>query len=139
MNAVENDAYKLEQNVTANKQGAETSMDVIETYYGYIKGKENVINSVNSNIDSLYQLVSDTYERVLDTETPLTSLDGFNQIIIDAKDLAESYYDIGIKANDDITEYLNLIEVERKKIEQYEKNINEDQESINELVSLYSY
>ena len=52
--------------------------------------------------------------------------------------MAESYYDIGITANDDITEYLNLIEVERKKIEQYEKNINEDQESINELVSLYS-
>ena len=138
MNAVENDAYKLEQNVTANKQGAETSMDVIETYYGYIKSKEIVINSVNSNIDSLYQLVSDTYERVLDTNTPLTSLDGFNQIIIDAKDLAESYYDIGITANDDITEYLNLIEVERKKIEQYEKNINEDQESIDALVSLYS-
>jgi hypothetical protein len=138
MNAVELEAYKLDQNVTSNIQNAETSMDIIETYYGYIKNKEIVINSVNSNIDSLYQLVSDTYERVLDTNTPLTSLDGFNQIIIDAKDLAESYYDIGITANDDITEYLNLIEVERKKIEQYEKNINEDQESINELVSLYS-
>ena len=138
MNAVELEAYKLEQSVTSNIQNAETSMDVIETYYGYIKNKEIVINSVNSNIDSLYQLVSDTYKRVLDTNTPLTSLDGFNQIIIDAKDLAESYYDIGITANDDITEYLNLIEVERKKIEQYEKNINEDQESINELVSLYS-
>ena len=138
MNAVELEAYKLDQNVTSNIQNAETSMDVIETYYGYIKNKEIVINSVNSNIDSLYQLVSDTYERVLDTNTPLTSLDGFNQIIIDAKDLAESYYDIGITANDDITEYLNLIEVERQKIEQYEKNINEDQESINELVSLYS-
>jgi hypothetical protein len=138
MNAVELEAYKLEQSVTSNMQNAETSMDVIETYYGYIKNKEIVINSVNSNIDSLYQLVSDTYERVLDTNTPLTSLDGFNQIIIDAKDLAESYYDIGITANDDITEYLNLIEVERKKIEQYEKNINEDQESIDELVSLYS-
>ena len=111
MNAVELEAYKLEQSVTSNIQNAETSMDVIETYYGYIKNKEIVINSVNSNIDSLYQLVSDTYKRVLDTNTPLTSLDGFNQIIIDAKDLAESYYDIGITANDDITEYLNLIEV----------------------------
>ena len=78
MNAVELEAYKLEQSVTSNIQNAETSMDVIETYYGYIKNKEIVINSVNSNIDSLYQLVSDTYKRVLDTNTPLTSLDGFN-------------------------------------------------------------
>ena len=107
MNAVELEAYKLEQRVVANYQSAEQSISLLETYYNNVQNKEDVIDSVNYNINSLYNLINETYETAfdLDTPLPLTELDRFNEIIIDAKELTQTYYQVGLAANNDIINY----------------------------------
>jgi hypothetical protein len=140
MNAVELEAYKLEQDVVANYQGAEQSISLLETYYTNVQNKEGVIDSVNYNINSLYNLINETYEIAfdLDTPLPLTELDRYNEIIIDAKELSQTYYQVGLAANDDIIDYLKKIQNERDNVNKYIASMKEDQTELNNLVNSYS-
>ena len=140
MNAVELEAYKLEQRVVANYQGAEQSISLLETYYNNVQNKEDVIDSVNYNINSLYNLINETYEIAfdLDTPLPLTELDRYNEIIIDAKELSQTYYQVGLAANDDIIDYLKEIQNERDNVNDYIALMKEGQTELNNLVNSYS-
>jgi len=140
MNAVELEAYYLEQDVVANYQGAEQSISLLETYYTNVQNKEDVIDSVNYNINSLYNLINETYEIAfdLDTPLPLTELDRYNEIIIDAKELSQTYYQVGLAANDDIIDYLKKIQNERDNVNKYIASMKEDQTELNNLVNSYS-
>jgi hypothetical protein len=140
MNAVEFEAYKLEQRVVANYQGAEQSISLLETYYNNVQNKEDVIDSVNYNINSLYNLINETYETAfdLDTPLPLTELDRFNEIIIDAKELTQTYYQVGLAANNDIINYLKEIQSERDNVNDYIASMKDDQTELNNLVNSYS-
>ena len=140
MNAVELEAYKLEQDVVANYQGAEQSISLLETYYTNVQNKEDVIDSVNYNINSLYNLINETYEIAfdLDTPLPLTELDRYNEIIIDAKELSQTYYQVGLAANDDIIDYLKEIQNERDNVNDYIALMKEGQTELNNLVNSYS-
>jgi|TARA_Y100000389_G_scaffold185708_1_gene205375 hypothetical protein len=140
MNAVELEAYKLEQRVVANYQGAEQSISLLETYYNNVQNKEDVIDSVNYNINSLYNLINETYETAfdLDTPLPLTELDRFNEIIIDAKELTQTYYQVGLAANNDIINYLKEIQSERDNVNDYIASMKDDQTELNNLVNSYS-
>ena len=140
MNAVELEAYKLEQRVVANYQGAEQSISLLETYYTNVQNKEDVIDSVNYNINSLYNLINETYETAfdLDTPLPLTELDRFNEIIIDAKELTQTYYQVGLAANNDIINYLKEIQSERDNVNDYIASMKDDQTELNNLVNSYS-
>ena len=140
MNAVELEAYKLEQDVVANYQGAEQSISLLETYYTNVQNKEDVIDSVNYNINSLYNLINETYEIAfdLDTPLPLTELDRYNEIIIDAKELSQTYYQVGLAANDDIIDYLKEIQNERDNVNEYIALMKEGQTELNNLVNSYS-
>jgi len=140
MNAVELEAFKLEQDVVANYQGAEQSISLLETYYTNVQNKEDVIDSVNYNINSLYNLINETYEIAfdLDTPLPLTELDRYNEIIIDAKELSQTYYQVGLAANDDIIDYLKEIQNERDNVNDYIALMKEGQTELNNLVNSYS-
>ena len=140
MNAVELEAYYLEQDVVANYQGAEQSISLLETYYNNVQNKEDVIDSVNYNINSLYNLINETYETAfdLDTPLPLTELDRFNEIIIDAKELTQTYYQVGLAANNDIINYLKEIQSERDNVNDYIASMKDDQTELNNLVNSYS-
>ena len=140
MNAVELEAYYLEQDVVANYQGAEQSISLLETYYTNVQNKEDVIDSVNYNINSLYNLINETYETAfdLDTPLPLTELDRFNEIIIDAKELTQTYYQVGLAANNDIINYLKEIQSERDNVNDYIASMKDDQTELNNLVNSYS-
>ena len=140
MNAVELEAYKLEQDVVANYQGAEQSISLLETYYTNVQNKEGVIDSVNYNINSLYNLINETYEIAfdLDTPLPLTELDRYNEIIIDAKELSQTYYQVGLAANNDIINYLKEIQSERDNVNDYIASMKDDQTELNNLVNSYS-
>jgi hypothetical protein len=130
----------LEQRVVANYQGAEQSISLLETYYNNVQNKEDVIDSVNYNINSLYNLINETYETAfdLDTPLPLTELDRFNEIIIDAKELTQTYYQVGLAANNDIINYLKEIQSERDNVNDYIASMKDDQTELNNLVNSYS-
>jgi hypothetical protein len=137
MNAVELEAYDLEQVVDINTNYMGQSKSAIQTYYDKIIEEEKVINQVNINIGRLSTLVDDAYNNVMDQNTSVSDSEYFVQAISDANDLAKGYHDVGIQSQTNIEAYMGYILNEYDLIEQYANIIDQKKQEMDDLYTRY--
>ena len=137
MNAVELEAFDLEQDVDVNTNYMGQSKSAIQTYYDKIIEEEKVINQVNINIGRLSTLVDDAYNNVMDQNTSVSDSEYFVQAISDANDLAKGYHDVGIQSQTNIEAYMGYILNEYDLIEQYANIIDQKKQEMDDLYTRY--
>ena len=137
MNAVELEAYYLEQDVDVNTTYMGQSASAIQTYYDKIIEEEKVINQVNINIGRLSTLVDDAYNSVMDQNTSVSDSEYFVQAISDANVLTKGYHDVGIQSQTNIEAYRGYILDEYDLIEQNAIIIDQKKQEMDDLYTRY--
>ena len=137
MNAVELEAYNLEQAVDTNTYYIGQSVSAIETYYNRIIGEETTINQVNTDIGRLSTLVDDAYNGVMDQNTSVSDSEYFVQAISEAIDKAKGYHEVGTQSQTDIGIYASWILEEYDLIDQYAVIIDQKKREMDELYNRY--
>jgi len=137
MNAVELEAYKLEQDVDVNTNYMGQSASAIQTYYDKIIEEEKVIKQVNINIGRLSTLVDDAYNSVMDQNTSVSDSKYFVKAISEAIDKAKGYHDVGTQSQTNIGIYESWILEEYDLIKQYADIIDQKKGEMDELYNRY--
>lgn len=137
MNAVEFEAYTIEQVVDANTNYILQSASAIETYYNRIIQEEQDINQVNTNIGALSDAVDDAYNSVIDQNTSVSDSELLVQEILKANDLAKGYHDAGIQSQNNIGILKGWILNEYDLIEKYTSIIDQKKQEMNDLYTSY--
>tara|TARA_B100000768_G_C11162849_1_gene325318 strand:- start:446 stop:871 length:426 start_codon:yes stop_codon:yes gene_type:complete len=137
MNAVELEAYTIEQVVDANTNYILQSASAIETYYNRIIAEEEVINQVNTNIGTLSDVVDEAYNSVIDQNTSVSDSEFLVQEISKATDLAKGYHDTGIESENNIGILKAWILSEYGLIEDYTSIIDQKKQEMNDLYISY--
>jgi len=137
MNAVEREAYNLEQAVDINTNYIGQSAVAIETYYNRIIEEETIINQVNTGIGRLSTLVDDAYNDVMDQNTSVSDSKYFVKAISEAIDKAKGYHDVGTHSQTNIGIYESWILEEYDLIKQYADIIDQKKGEMDELYNRY--
>lgn len=137
MNAVEFEAYTIEQVVDANTNYILQSASAIETYYNRIIQEEQDINQVNTNIGTLSDVVDDAYNSVIDQNTSVSDSEFLVQEILKANDLAKGYHDAGIQYQNNIGILKGWILNEYDLIEKYTSIIDQKKQEMDDLYTSY--
>lgn len=137
MNAVELEAYTIEQVVDANTNYILQSASAIQTYYNRIIAEEEVINQVNTNIGTLSDVVDEAYNSVIDQNTSVSDSEFLVQEISKANDLAKGYHDTGIQSENNIGILKGWILSEYDSIEKYTSIIDQKKQEMDDLYTSY--
>ena len=138
MNAVELEAYDLEQKIASNSQlaydaslSSHSAAEAAQQQYSIIKNSETGIERIN-------QVIKETYDEIVKPGTTYVQSVEYLQLMKDAKVVLEAFYNASLRASNLANTHINLAREKGELVENYTKVVNDYSFNLQELASDYN-
>lgn len=138
MNAVELEAYDLEQKIASNSQLAYDASLSSHSAAEAAQQQYSIIQHSEAQIDTINQVIKETYDEIVKPGTTYVQSVEYLQLMKDAKVVLEAFYTASLSASNLATTHINLAREKGDKAENYTKDVNDYSAKLQELASDYS-
>ena len=138
MNAVEREAYNLEQHIASKSQlaydaslSSHSAAEAAQQQYLIIQDSETKIENIN-------QVMKETYDEITKPGTTYVQSVEYLQLMKDSKVVLEAFYNAALQAEILANTHINLAREKGELAENYTKAVNDYSVKLQELASDYN-